>query len=84
MNQQVAGYVIGYKGLVFATVRGAGHMVPYYQPRRALALFSSFLEGELPPRWSIKLAGFVNAIYSFSTAYGIIGGTWGLVFLLYL
>jgi serine carboxypeptidase-like clade II len=49
MNQQVAGYVIGYKGLVFATVRGAGHMVPYYQPRSALALFSSFLEGKLPP-----------------------------------
>uniref|UniRef100_A0A0A9CAK1 Uncharacterized protein n=1 Tax=Arundo donax TaxID=35708 RepID=A0A0A9CAK1_ARUDO len=24
-------------------------MVPYYQPRRALALFSSFLEGKLPP-----------------------------------
>ncbi|PWZ03994.1 Serine carboxypeptidase-like 28 [Zea mays] len=50
VDNEVAGYVIGYKGLVFATVRGAGHMVPYYQPRRALALFSSFLEGELPPR----------------------------------
>ncbi|KAJ1296800.1 hypothetical protein BS78_01G330200 [Paspalum vaginatum] len=48
-NEQVAGYVVGYKGLVFATVRGAGHMVPYYQPRRALALFSSFLKGKLPP-----------------------------------
>ncbi|AQL05859.1 Serine carboxypeptidase-like 40 [Zea mays] len=50
VDNEVAGYVIGYKGLVFVTVRGAGHMVPYYQPRRALALFSSFLEGELPPR----------------------------------
>ncbi|CAL4939705.1 unnamed protein product [Urochloa decumbens] len=49
IDNEVAGYVIGYKGLVFATVRGAGHMVPYYQPRRALALFSSFLEGKLPP-----------------------------------
>ncbi|KAM3293070.1 hypothetical protein ACQJBY_036571 [Aegilops geniculata] len=50
VNNEVAGYVVGYKGLVFATVKGAGHMVPYYQPRRALALFSSFLEGKLPPQ----------------------------------
>uniref|UniRef100_A0A0E0KEH1 Carboxypeptidase n=1 Tax=Oryza punctata TaxID=4537 RepID=A0A0E0KEH1_ORYPU len=49
INNEVAGYVVGYRGLVFATVRGAGHMVPYYQPRRALALLSSFLEGKLPP-----------------------------------
>ncbi|KAE8816527.1 Serine carboxypeptidase II-3 [Hordeum vulgare] len=52
VDNEVAGYVVGYKGLVFATVKGAGHMVPYYQPRRALALFSSFLEGKLPPQWS--------------------------------
>ncbi|XP_037430000.1 serine carboxypeptidase 1-like isoform X2 [Triticum dicoccoides] len=50
VNNEVAGYVVGYKGLVFATVKGAGHMVPYYQPHRALALFSSFLEGKLPPQ----------------------------------
>ncbi|CAM0873458.1 unnamed protein product [Alopecurus aequalis] len=50
IDGEVAGYVVGYKGLVFATVKGAGHMVPYYQPRRALALFSSFLEGKLPPQ----------------------------------
>ncbi|KAG8063200.1 hypothetical protein GUJ93_ZPchr0003g16632 [Zizania palustris] len=49
IDNEVAGYVVGYRGLVFATVRGAGHMVPYYQPRRALALLSSFLEGNLPP-----------------------------------
>ncbi|TVU46792.1 hypothetical protein EJB05_06355, partial [Eragrostis curvula] len=49
VDDEVAGYVVGYKGLVFATVRGAGHMLPYYQPRRALELFSSFLEGKLPP-----------------------------------
>uniref|UniRef100_A0A0D9VUP5 Carboxypeptidase n=1 Tax=Leersia perrieri TaxID=77586 RepID=A0A0D9VUP5_9ORYZ len=49
VDNEVAGYVVGYRGLVFATVRGAGHMVPYYQPRRALALLSSFLEGKLPP-----------------------------------
>ncbi|GJN41069.1 hypothetical protein PR202_gn00394 [Eleusine coracana subsp. coracana] len=45
----VGGYVVGYDGLVFATVRGAGHMVPTYQPQRALTLFSSFLQGKLPP-----------------------------------
>lgn len=48
---QVAGYVVGYKGLVFATVRESGHMVPTYQPQRALTLFSSFLQGILPPEW---------------------------------
>ncbi|KAL5217791.1 hypothetical protein ABZP36_018475 [Zizania latifolia] len=48
-DNEVGGYVVGYKGLVFATVRGAGHMVPTYQPQRALTLFSSFLQGKLPP-----------------------------------
>ncbi|KAG0476503.1 hypothetical protein HPP92_013344 [Vanilla planifolia] len=35
-NDEVGGYVIGYKGLTLATVRGAGHLVPSYQPDRAL------------------------------------------------
>ncbi|XP_072974265.1 serine carboxypeptidase 1-like [Typha angustifolia] len=48
-NAEVGGYVVEYKGLVFATVRGAGHMVPRYQPQRALTLFSSFLQGKLHP-----------------------------------
>ncbi|CAN6284530.1 unnamed protein product [Urochloa humidicola] len=48
-DDEVGGYVLEYKGLVFATVRGAGHMVPMYQPQRALTLFSSFLQGRLPP-----------------------------------
>ena len=30
--------------LVFATVRGAGHQVPAYQPMRAFELFETFLE----------------------------------------
>ncbi|KAM5565635.1 serine carboxypeptidase 1-like [Rosa sericea] len=47
---QVGGYVTGYKGgLTFATIRGAGHMVPSYQPKRALTLISAFLQGKLPP-----------------------------------
>lgn len=31
---------------VFATVRGAGHMVPYVQPQRALHLIARFLRGQ--------------------------------------
>lgn len=46
---QVGGYLIGYEGLTLITVRGAGHMVPSYQPQRTLTLISSFLQGKLPP-----------------------------------
>lgn len=43
LPQQVGGYVTEYAGLTLATVRGAGHMVPYTQPARALQLFQRFL-----------------------------------------
>ncbi|KAK1415328.1 hypothetical protein QVD17_31107 [Tagetes erecta] len=49
LNKEVGGYLEAYKGLLLITVRGAGHTVPSYQPQRALALFSSFLGGILPP-----------------------------------
>ncbi|CAI0560336.1 unnamed protein product [Linum tenue] len=43
---QVGGYTETYKGgLTFATVRGAGHEVPSYQPLRALSLFMHFIGG---------------------------------------
>ncbi|OVA16853.1 Peptidase S10 [Macleaya cordata] len=46
---QVAGWTEVYKGLTFATVRGAGHEVPLFQPKRAFSLFRTFLAGkELP------------------------------------
>ncbi|XP_010265560.1 PREDICTED: serine carboxypeptidase 24-like isoform X2 [Nelumbo nucifera] len=46
---QVGGWTEVYEGLTFATVRGAGHEVPLFQPERALTLFRSFLAGaELP------------------------------------
>ncbi|KAL5217350.1 hypothetical protein ABZP36_018034 [Zizania latifolia] len=45
-GKDVAGYVISYEGLVFATVRGSGHMVPIDQPERGLVLFTSFLRGQ--------------------------------------
>ncbi|KAL5992713.1 hypothetical protein ACLOJK_013632 [Asimina triloba] len=48
-NNEVGGYVVRYKGLTLVTVRGAGHLVPSYQPQRALTMISSFLQGVLPP-----------------------------------
>eukprot|EP00293_Proteomonas_sulcata_P014247 CAMPEP_0184302860 /NCGR_PEP_ID=MMETSP1049-20130417/12730_1 /TAXON_ID=77928 /ORGANISM="Proteomonas sulcata, Strain CCMP704" /LENGTH=349 /DNA_ID=CAMNT_0026614249 /DNA_START=1 /DNA_END=1050 /DNA_ORIENTATION=+ len=44
VNKQVAGYTVEFPGFRFATVHGAGHMVPSTQPVRALALFSNYLE----------------------------------------
>ncbi|XP_075487525.1 serine carboxypeptidase 1-like [Primulina tabacum] len=46
---EVGGYVVGYQNVTFVTIRGAGHFVPSYQPGRALAFFTSFLNGNLPP-----------------------------------
>lgn len=43
-TRQVGGWTVKYeKGLTFASVRGAGHMVPYTQPERALYLFNAFI-----------------------------------------
>ncbi|GAX79635.1 hypothetical protein CEUSTIGMA_g7076.t1 [Chlamydomonas eustigma] len=43
---QVAGHVVNYVGLTLATVRNAGHMVPYVQPERMFKLLSAFLQDE--------------------------------------
>eukprot|EP00966_Prymnesium_polylepis_P021805 501101-Prymnesium_polylepis.2 len=40
-----AGYTESYDRLVFATVRGAGHTVPQYQPLLSFELFSRWLAG---------------------------------------
>ncbi|KAK8501886.1 hypothetical protein V6N13_023332 [Hibiscus sabdariffa] len=48
-NDEVGGYVEEYDGLTLVTVRDAGHLVPSYQPARALTIISSFLAGALPP-----------------------------------
>ncbi|KAA8544411.1 hypothetical protein F0562_022423 [Nyssa sinensis] len=45
----VGGYVVGYEGVTFVAVRGAGHLVPSYQPQKALVMISSFLQGTLLP-----------------------------------
>ncbi|XP_047948841.1 serine carboxypeptidase-like 40 [Salvia hispanica] len=50
LEGEVGGYTQVYKGdITFATVRGAGHQVPSYQPARALSLVLHFVDGtELP------------------------------------
>lgn len=46
-TQQVGGWTVKYaEGLTFASVRGAGHMVPYTQPERALHLFTQFIHSQ--------------------------------------
>ncbi|GAU51601.1 hypothetical protein TSUD_372930 [Trifolium subterraneum] len=51
-GKQVAGWTQVYGNiLTFATIRGAGHAAPFYQPGRSLQLFKTFLEGKpLPNR----------------------------------
>ncbi|XP_043725917.1 serine carboxypeptidase-like 40 [Telopea speciosissima] len=45
-SSETGGLFVEYEeGLTFATVRGAGHMVPSYQPERALMLIKYFLDG---------------------------------------
>jgi len=49
-KEEVGGYVQQYAGgFTFLSVRGAGHMVPSFEPERALTMLSYFLQGVLPP-----------------------------------
>ncbi|KAL2478417.1 Serine carboxypeptidase-like 40 [Forsythia ovata] len=53
LDGEVGGYTQVYEGnLTFATVRGAGHQVPSYQPARALSLVKFFLSGKKLPNSS--------------------------------
>ena len=45
VNEQVAGYTIGYSGLRLVTVKGAGHMVPQWKPAQAHHMLLSWLQG---------------------------------------
>jgi len=46
ISEQVAGYVTYYeKDFTFITVKGAGHMVPQYQPEAALNMIQRYLAG---------------------------------------
>ena len=63
-NLQVGGYVQQYTGFTFLSVRGAGHMVPSFQPERALIMLHSFLKGTLPPyiqeQWFMEWINSMN------------------------
>uniref|UniRef100_A0A803MNX4 Uncharacterized protein n=1 Tax=Chenopodium quinoa TaxID=63459 RepID=A0A803MNX4_CHEQI len=48
-SSQVGGWTIQYEGLMFVTVRGAGHQVPTTKPRQALQLIKHFLAGKKLP-----------------------------------
>ncbi|KAJ4711530.1 Carboxypeptidase [Melia azedarach] len=53
LNGEVGGYTQVYKGdLTLATIRGAGHQVPSYQPKRALSLVKHFVDGSPLPNTS--------------------------------
>ncbi|XP_047337263.1 serine carboxypeptidase-like 27 [Impatiens glandulifera] len=51
-HKKVGGWSQVYKGLVYVTVRGAGHEVPLAQPRLALTLFRHFLSAHTLPATS--------------------------------
>ncbi|XP_074285566.1 serine carboxypeptidase-like 34 [Silene latifolia] len=48
-KQQVGGWSIGYDGLTFVTVRGAGHQVPTFKPKEALLLLKHYLANKTMP-----------------------------------
>mmetsp|Transcript_7800 Transcript_7800/g.12938 ORF Transcript_7800/g.12938 Transcript_7800/m.12938 type:complete len:124 (-) Transcript_7800:250-621(-) len=43
-DSEVAGYVKQYRNLTQAVVRGAGHLVPFDQPERALDLIEKWIQ----------------------------------------
>ncbi|XXG60361.1 hypothetical protein AAC387_Pa04g2288 [Persea americana] len=49
-HEQVGGWTIGYKGLTFVTLRGAGHQVPTFVPKKSLQLIKHFLANEHLPK----------------------------------
>ncbi|KAK0455790.1 serine carboxypeptidase [Desarmillaria tabescens] len=46
VGEKTAGLTRSNQGLTFATIEGAGHMVPYDKPQEALELVSRWLEGQ--------------------------------------
>ncbi|KAI3846218.1 hypothetical protein MKW92_031860 [Papaver armeniacum] len=48
-QKQIGGWTIVYEGLTFVTVRGAGHQVPTFAPKRSLQLIRHFLANKRLP-----------------------------------
>ncbi|KAK8993367.1 hypothetical protein V6N11_033468 [Hibiscus sabdariffa] len=48
-HKQVGGWTVEYEGLMFVTIRGAGHQVPTDKPRQALQLVRHFLANKKLP-----------------------------------
>ncbi|KAK9275419.1 hypothetical protein L1049_022683 [Liquidambar formosana] len=48
-HREVGGWTITYEGLSFITVRGAGHQVPTFAPKRSLQIIRHFLANEKLP-----------------------------------
>ena len=44
------GYVEVYDRYTYSTVKGAGHEVPFFQPREAYHLVSEFIAGKFPTK----------------------------------
>lgn len=43
-NKQIGGYIQQYDKLTYLSIRGAGHMVPYFKPYQAYIFFSKFIQ----------------------------------------
>lgn len=48
MDGQTTGYTEVYDGFTYATVKGAGHEAPLFQPRETLFMVSSFMSNNFP------------------------------------
>jgi len=43
---QVGGWTVSFPRLTYTTIKGAGHMVPWFQPAPAFQLYTTFLQGD--------------------------------------
>lgn len=50
INNEVSGYVEVYDTYTYATIKGAGHEAPQYQPAAGYLLFSTYLNGGTLPK----------------------------------
>ncbi|KAF6172876.1 hypothetical protein GIB67_035430, partial [Kingdonia uniflora] len=48
-HREVGGWTTIYEGLTFVTVRGVGHQVPIFAPKRSLQLIKHFLANKKLP-----------------------------------